>query len=78
MEPLLVLIEKGDTILMRHDIPHAGAENLTERKNVRLHCFIDIPSWNLPLDKGYSIKKSKWQPVPKMIWDKVNFNFKGV
>ena len=39
MEPMIVLIEKGDTLLMRHDIPHAGAENLTERKNVRLHFF---------------------------------------
>ena len=29
MEPLLVLIEKGDTLIMRSDIPHAGAENLT-------------------------------------------------
>ena len=70
MEPLLVLIEKGDTLLMRHDITHAGAENLTEHKNVRQHFFVDIPSWNLHLDTGYSIKEVKWQHVPKINWDK--------
>ena len=69
MEPFLVLIEKGDTLLMRHDIPHAGAENLTERRNVRLHYFIDIPCWNLHLDHGYTIKKIEWKHTPRMMWD---------
>ena len=36
MQPIIVLIEKWDTLLMSHDIPHAGAENYTQRKNVRL------------------------------------------
>ena len=56
MEPLLVLIEKGDTVLIRHGIPHIGAKNLTECKNVRLYSFIDIPSWKLHLGKGYFIR----------------------
>ena len=66
MEPLLVLIEKGDVILMRHDILHAGAENLTECKNLMLRFFIDIPSWKISVGVDYSIKKCEWQRVPKM------------
>ena len=50
MQPMLVLIEKGDCLLMRHDIPHAGAENHTDNKNVKLHMFVDVPGWNLELD----------------------------
>ena len=52
MQPMIVLIEKGDTLLMRHD---TGAENFTERKNVRLHFFVDVLGWNLKLDHGYSV-----------------------
>ena len=52
MKPMIVLIEKGDTLLMRHDIPHAGVENFTQRRNIRLHYFIDVVGWNLDLDKG--------------------------
>ena len=75
MKPMIVLIEKGDTLLMRHDIPHAGAENFTERKNVRLHCFIDVVGWNLDLDKGYSVKKVHWNECPKIEWDPKNLKF---
>ena len=75
MQPMLVLIEKGDTLLMRHDIPHAGAENFTEHKNVRLHSFIDVLSWNLQLDNGYSVKKVDWLDGPKIVWDPNNLKF---
>jgi len=34
MDPQLVLIERGDTIVFRMDIPHAGAENLTDNPNL--------------------------------------------
>ena len=67
MEPIIVLIEKGDTLMMRHGIPHAGAENFTQLKNVRLHFFIDIPGWNLKLDHGYTIKKFNWDNGPKIV-----------
>ena len=37
VESFIVLVNKGDTLLIRHDIRHAGVENVTERKNMRLH-----------------------------------------
>ena len=76
--PFIVMIENGYTLLMRHDIPHAGTENLTERKNVRLHFCIDIPGWNLQLDRGYTIKRIDWNNTPKMIWDDKIYKYKVV
>ena len=75
MQPMIVLIEKGDTLLMRHDIPHAGAENFTKRKNVRLHFVVDVLGWNLKFDHGYTIKKVDWHKGPKVVCDQKNLNF---
>ena len=75
MKPIIVLIEQGDCLLMRDDIPHAGSENLTDYKNVRLHMFVDVPGWNLNYEKGYSIKKVVWNNGPKMVYDKDKFDF---
>ena len=76
MKSMLVLVEKGDCLLMRDDIPHAGAENLTDHKNVRLHMFVDVPGWNLEVDSGYTIKKVLWDNGPEMVYDKDKFEFK--
>ena len=75
MQPMIVLIEKGDTLLMRHDIPHAGAENFTEHKNVGLLFFVDVLGWNLKLDHGYSVQKVDWHKGPKVVWDPKNQKF---
>ena len=40
MKPKLVLLERGDTLLFHNDIPHTGAENLTDRENVRLNSLL--------------------------------------
>ena len=57
MEPKLVLLERGDTLLFHNDIPHAGTENLTDRQNVRLHSFITIDNWGVSQNKGMNNKK---------------------
>ena len=75
MKPILVLVEKGDCLLMRDDIPHAGAENHTDYNNVRLHMFVDVLGWNLNVDHGYSIKKVQWNNCPKIVYDKDKFEF---
>ena len=41
-----ILLQKGDAILLRIDIPHAGIENLTENENYKIHCFVTIEDWN--------------------------------
>ena len=75
MKPMLVLVEKGDCLLMRDDIPHAGAENHTDYNNVRLHMFVDVLGWNLKVDNGYTIKKVLWDNCPEMVYDKDKFEF---
>ena len=51
MEPKLVLIERGDTLLFCNNTPHTGAENLTDHQNVRLNFFITVRNWDLPQKK---------------------------
>ena len=55
----LVLLEQGDTIMFRGDIPHAGAENLTEHNNYRLHGFWHVPGWKDSEKGGFTTKKSE-------------------
>ena len=76
MEPLLVLVEKGDTLIVRLDIPHAGAENVTDFDNTRLHCFIEFPGMNIEEVDGYAVKLFNWQNGPTMSWDDEEFKFK--
>ena len=78
MEPKLVLIERGDTLLFRNDIPHAGAENLTDHQNVRLHSFMTVDDWELPLNQGFTNRAAKWNDVPNLKWDAEIFKFKVV
>ena len=42
-ESCCVLLERGDVLFMRTDVPHAGLENLTDNANYRLHVFIKVP-----------------------------------
>ena len=76
MEPKLVLLERGDTLFFRNDIPHAGAENLTDRQNVRLHSFITIVNYGVKQSKGMTTKKVDWNSVPSVEWDDKEFTFK--
>ena len=76
MNPILVLIERGDTIVFRTDIPHAGAENLTDNTNVRLQSFLTFDKWEVPLKKGFTQHAVKWHPVPKVKWDEMDYCFK--
>ena len=76
MEPKLVLLERGDTLFFRNDIPHAGTENLTDRQNVRLHSFITIVNYGVKQSKGMTTKKVDWNSVPNVEWDDKEFTFK--
>lgn len=69
IEPFLLLITKGDTLIILSDIPHVGAENLSKSRNVKLHYSIEIPCWNVYLDDSYTIQKFYWRQTLKMIWD---------
>lgn len=66
IEPFLLLITKGDTLIILSDIPHVGAEKLSKSRNIKLHCSIEIPCWNVYLDDSYTIQKFIGD---KMIWD---------
>ena len=76
MDPQLILIERGDTLFFRTDIPHAGAENLTDNMNVRLHVLLTFEEWNLPLNKGFTTNAVRWHAPPSVKWDGTNFKFK--
>ena len=78
MDPQLVLIEMGDTILFRLDVPHAGAENLTDNPNLRLHSFISVDEWDLPFQEGHTQLAVHWNVVPSVKWDALNLKFKVV
>ena len=39
-----VLIERGNNLFVRNDIPHRGCENLTDYEHHRIHCFCDPAS----------------------------------
>ena len=51
-----MLIESGDTVMFCNDIPHAGAENLTDQRNFIPHYFMTVDNWNLPLKIGLLIE----------------------
>ena len=78
MVPQLVLIERGDTIVFRMDIPHAGAENLTDNPNLRLHSFVSIQEWELPHKTGHTQLAVHWNVVPSVKWDASNLKFNVV
>ena len=62
---------------MRTDIPHAGAENLTENVNFRIHCFVIVEDWNDDDDNGgYKNKRVDWNNWKKLRWDENMFKFK--
>ena len=65
--------ERGYTFYFRNNIPHAGAENLTDRQNVKLHSFIMIDNWGLPQNDGMTTKIVNWDGVPKVKWDVKDF-----
>ena len=68
----LVLLEQGDTILFRGDIPHAGAENLTDNTNYRIHGFWHVPNWTDSRGSGFTSKKSR----DKKTFDSIKWNVK--
>ena len=61
-----ILLEKGDTIVFRLDVLHAGAENYTERDNIRLHTFFRVLSWNVNWCTEFNNKRIEWVPKPKV------------
>ena len=73
--PKLVLLEQGDTILMRLDIPHAGAENFTDKINVRLHTFLRVLSWKVNWVTGFANQRYDWPLKPAINWNEHSFRF---
>ena len=72
----LILLQRGDTIVFRTDIPHAGAENLTDNPNYRLHAFWHIPNWKGGDEEGFTAKKVKHNQVePYIKWNKKENKF---
>ena len=69
-------MKRSDTLLFRNNIPHAGAENLTDNLNGRLYSFLTIDEWDLLLNKDFTTKGVYWEVVPGVKWDEVSFSFK--
>ena len=65
---ILVLLNRGDTILVRTDIPHAGTENLVKHDNYRLHAFWNVEQWSLKEDDGFTVKKVDFKTYPTIKW----------
>ena len=64
IEPQRVLIERGDVLFVRNDIPHRGCENLTDYTNHRIHILI-IPA-NMKTNSGTkSVPMNDFGPCPK-------------
>ena len=71
-----VLLERGDALFMRTDVPHAGVENLTDNANYRIHAFINVPEWEATFKDGYHIKKVTGQTIMPMKWNSKESKFK--
>ena len=71
-----VLMERGDALFMRTDIPHAGTENLTDNSNHRIHCFIYPKDWNHEKKNGYFVKKVTGEVMNPMKWSSKDSKFK--
>ena len=71
----LVLLEEGDTIFFRLDIPYGGAENFTEVENVRLHTFCKVKPWDLPWNTGYHNKRCPDCEQLKIHWNEEEFKY---
>ena len=70
-----VLLERGDAIFVRNDIPHYSSENLTQMDNFRLHVFVDVVEWDLPKSKGMVTKKVEGRVNQPIVWDDKAFKF---
>lgn len=55
VEPLMVVLDKGDAFLFRADLVHAGAEYGVE--NIRIHCYIDSQAVPRNPNRTWIIKK---------------------
>ena len=55
IQPKVLELNAGDTLVFRADLVHAGAEYTTE--NTRLHCYIDSKSVIRRLNRTYIIQK---------------------
>ena len=71
-----VLMERGDALFMRTDIPHAGTENLTKNYNHRIHCFIYSEEWIHEKRGGYLVKKVDGEIMNAMSWNTKDGKFK--
>lgn len=55
IEPNVLLLQKGDAILFRADLVHAGAEY--EVENIRIHCYIDSHAVPRNPNRTWIVKK---------------------
>ena len=63
-QPQRVLIERGDVLFVRNDIPHRGCENLTDYPNHRIHILI-VPANLQDRAPTSSVPLADFGPCPK-------------
>ena len=63
-EPQRVLIERGDVLFVRNDIPHRGCENLSDYTNHRIHILI-VPANLQDKSATKSVPLNDFGPCPK-------------
>lgn len=76
ISPKLVLLEEGDILIMKLDIPHTGAENMTDIVNLRLHTFVKVVHLDIELVEGFINTKYNCNTVPTIKWNKEEYIFK--
>ena len=65
-----VCLERGDTLFFRTDIAHAGAQNVTEIPNYRIHTFWKVEGWDDKAREDLSVKFAKCERPYDLFWDK--------
>ena len=70
-----VLLERGDTLFFRTDIAHAGAENVTDYPNYRVHAFWKVEGWNDNNDDDVSVKRVDDVKQMSIYWNPVTCKY---
>ena len=71
-----ILLEQGDVIFMRTDIPHGAVENLTENINYRVQVFIEAIDWGISEKDGSHAKKVTENSLTSVVWNSKDSKFK--
>ena len=69
-----ILIQRGDVLFIRGDIPHRGCENHASHTHYRLHAYVELKKKNTKRNRKKAVEKqtiksdSEFPPVPFWNW----------